>query len=328
MTEQWLQWIAENLLNGLEEQAIQQILYEQGFTDADMTGVFISIKENPVYRVAQKQESARKKLEWLLRVYHHIYNQSAYANSIERREQLGRDEFYEQYYCVNRPVILTGFAKQNSELVKRWTWDYLSERYGQHLIEFQCYQTIEGKVRYEKDTMGFSCFLARIQEADCPSDYYMTAYNASGNKALMNELTLELEHFPDYLNGANKHDISLWLGPKNTMGRLHMDMSNSVLTQVKGSKLVRLIPSFSLPYVYHDFATVSAVDLENWSETEFPLFKEVPVIETTLAEGEMLFIPIGWWHQIRSLEASLSLSFTNFWVDNSCFSIPEIYSYQ
>jgi ribosomal protein L16 Arg81 hydroxylase len=31
-----------------------------------------------------------------------------------------------------------------------------------------------------------------------------------------------------------------------------------------------------------------------------------------LEPGEAIFIPVGWWHHVKSLEVSISVSFTNF----------------
>ncbi len=39
--------------------------------------------------------------------------------------------------------------------------------------------------------------------------------------------------------------------------------------------------------------------------------------EVVLAPGEMLFIPVGWWHHVRALSLSINLAFTNFVRNNS-----------
>jgi ribosomal protein L16 Arg81 hydroxylase len=31
-----------------------------------------------------------------------------------------------------------------------------------------------------------------------------------------------------------------------------------------------------------------------------------------LDPGQVLFLPVGWWHHVRSMDISISLSFTNF----------------
>ena len=41
----------------------------------------------------------------------------------------------------------------------------------------------------------------------------------------------------------------------------------------------------------------------------FPHFHEAEYVEGVIAEGECVYIPRGWWHYVRSLEASVSVSF-------------------
>jgi hypothetical protein len=42
---------------------------------------------------------------------------------------------------------------------------------------------------------------------------------------------------------------------------------------------------------------------------KFPLFRTSKYVEAVLDEGEMLHIPVGWWHYVRSLSTSWSVSF-------------------
>jgi ribosomal protein L16 Arg81 hydroxylase len=44
-------------------------------------------------------------------------------------------------------------------------------------------------------------------------------------------------------------------------------------------------------------------------EEQFPHFKSAPYMEAILAPGECLYLPVGWWHYIRSLTPSFSVSF-------------------
>ena len=59
------------------------------------------------------------------------------------------------------------------------------------------------------------------------------------------------------------------------------------------------------------------VDLDNIDETEFQKAMELEFMDCILEEGEMLYIPPKWWHYVRSLTMSLSVS---FWWSNEAES--------
>jgi hypothetical protein len=54
-----------------------------------------------------------------------------------------------------------------------------------------------------------------------------------------------------------------------------------------------------------------AVDL-----ARFPGMQQANLIECTLEPGELLFLPIGWWHYVEGLEASVTMTYTNFLARN------------
>lgn len=55
------------------------------------------------------------------------------------------------------------------------------------------------------------------------------------------------------------------------------------------------------------------VDLDNIDETKFPKVRDLEFFDCILDEGEMLYIPPKWWHYVRSLSISFSVSF--WWSD-------------
>ncbi|CEP01099.1 JmjC domain-containing protein [Plasmodiophora brassicae] len=105
---------------------------------------------------------------------------------------------------------------------------------------------------------------------------------------------------------------SVWFGPAGTQTPLHTDPEDNLLCQVFGSKYVRLYFAADTPRVHprQDMPNTSEVDLANPDRDRFPLFDTVPCFETTLNQGDMLFIPKGMWHYVESLSASFSV---NFW---------------
>ena len=128
---------------------------------------------------------------------------------------------------------------------------------------------------------------------------------------------------PDYTVLGTSEDessiepaIKAWYGPAGTVTCLHMDRTRNLLAQVVGTKRVRLFPPGAGPWLYPHAGTMantSTVDPEmppppsvapRFASDAAPL--EVVV---DLCPGEMLFIPPGWWHHVRSLSVSFSVSF-------------------
>lgn len=65
------------------------------------------------------------------------------------------------------------------------------------------------------------------------------------------------------------------------------------------------------------------VDLDNIDEEEFPKVVDLEFMDCILEEGEMLYIPPKWWHYVRSLTTSFSVSFWWSWPKPHAVGCPQ-----
>ena len=92
----------------------------------------------------------------------------------------------------------------------------------------------------------------------------------------------------------------------------HKDPTPNFLCQVLGQKYVRLYSSLYDEAMYPCsgiLRNTSQVDVESPDLSRFPLFSKAPYQDVILQPGETLFIPPGYWHYVRSLSVSISVSF-------------------
>ncbi|RSZ60589.1 cupin-like domain-containing protein [Massilia atriviolacea] len=101
-----------------------------------------------------------------------------------------------------------------------------------------------------------------------------------------------------------------WLGPVGTVTPLHCDYDDNIFAQVWGSKRIFLVPPHHDEFLYPSEANAilfgSPVDPEAPDFDRFPLARQANMIECIVHPGDMLYVPAGWYHQVRALTFSLS----------------------
>ncbi|KAK7928055.1 hypothetical protein PG985_005053 [Apiospora marii] len=129
--------------------------------------------------------------------------------------------------------------------------------------------------------------------------------------------------------------LNAWFGPPGTITPLHNDPYHNLLVQVVGCKYVRLYSPLHTEQMQArgkedgvEMGNTSSLDvgaLEGWDrpaedrqtspdeqaseEMTRKAFKDVPYVDCILNPGDTLYIPIGWWHYVRGLSVSFSVSF-------------------
>ncbi|HEY9793794.1 MAG TPA: cupin-like domain-containing protein [Candidatus Obscuribacterales bacterium] len=324
MDKSWVAWTELNLQRGCDPNGILKILMKEQFEITAIRNVMGS--RFPGQCVLAGNQSAAQaddtlpelvqKRESLVRIQRQLLALNPKAQSIERRRYLSRAEFLEQYYSANRPVVLCGLM-DNWKAMQAWTPQYLKSVCGATEVEIQAGRNTtklyEINDKPHRRQIRFDEYVDMVFNSQETNDFYLTARNEFFHRPGVDSLLRDIEMFPEYLQPNNNGDgLFFWFGPKGTVTPLHHDVQNIFMSQVIGRKHVKMIPSSELDLIYNHFSVYSQVDVENPDFERFPKFRQATVMDVDLDPGEVLFIPAGWWHHVRSLDASITISFTNF----------------
>ncbi len=337
--QEWRRWVAENVLLRNEPLSIVEAMVRAGVDRATAMREVQAAIDHPYIRAARQLPSVAGtagnldakigKRDWVLDCYRRAAQQATTHGNVPRMPKLSRHAFLDNYYAPNRPVVMTG-AMDDWPAMTRWTAEELKRRLGDRVVSVQAnrdndanYEVNSAKLRSE---MTFGEFIDITETMGETNNYYITANNSETNREALKDLWDDIIPFTDYLRDDDPSNRGFfWFGPKGTVTPLHHDLTNNFMAQVRGRKLVRLIAPYELPNLYNNRHCYSAVNLDNIDYDQFPLFRNVTVIDVEIGPGDLLFLPVGWWHYVRGLETSITMTFTNFVFDNDFYSSYKTY---
>ena len=328
LTPDWRKWISECLMLGYEQSYITTTLLQSGFDVEAISNELCAIHADPCFHAGMVAAQRLRKLTSTMNILDELAGLSSGAAGIERRSNVSPEEFLECYYAANRPVILTDLM-QNWGAPTKWTPEYLKDVCGHETIEImgerECDARYEINSIQHKRSVRFSDYVDRVMGAGQTNDFYLVANNNFMDTEGGRRLYHDIEEFPGFLNPQQSGCVFFWFGPAGTVTPLHHDTMNIFLAQVRGRKAVRLISPRQTPFVYNNTGVYSEVDCEQPDYETYPLFRSVRQFDLVLEPTETLFLPVGWWHHVRALDVSVSMSFTNvIWPNHYTWDQPSI----
>ncbi|XP_010544231.1 PREDICTED: lysine-specific demethylase JMJ30 isoform X1 [Tarenaya hassleriana] len=247
-------------------------------------------------------------------------DRSLTCRSVEKRSALSLEGFLRDYFLTGTPVVITNCMAHWPARTKWNDLDYLKMVAGNRTVPVEVgrnYLCTEWK----QELITFSQFLERIRSNSSSAEPTYLAQHPLFEQ--INELRDDI-CIPDYCfaGGGELRSLNAWFGPAGTVTPLHHDPHHNILAQVVGKKYIRLYPSTVqdelYPYSETMLCNSSQVDLDNMDKNQFPEAAGLDFLDCILEEGEMLYIPPKWWHYVRSLTISFSVSF--WWSDQTASS--------
>jgi histone arginine demethylase JMJD6 len=239
---------------------------------------------------------------------------------VARRSDLGYAEFVAEYRDPRRPVVLVGAARA-WPLYGHATPDHFRATCGDHVV----------RVRGKDYTLRELIDLLVASTADKPGPYPCKFEIAKAFRELLPDVTPRFAYsLPDrqanplvpqrLFDAVNNLEI-FFGGPGGEFPYLHYDVMrlHAWITQLHGDKEFTLYAPDQehLLYVNPDMPWQSSIRDHHHPDYErYPLFRDAKCQRVVVRAGETLFLPCGWWHTARSLNATISVAFDQLGPDN------------
>jgi hypothetical protein len=261
---------------------------------------------------------------------------------IERKSKVSPTDIAREHLRgVGKPVIITD-ATENWPARRKWTFEFFKVTYGSDLAT--AWLELGSRAGKLTKLSAYIEFLdAPLAElpglwigpdrrplADVPegrtSPFYLLGWRAFQHHPELYDDIVPAPYFVlDLVSVLNptlrevfectskKEYWSIYIGPVGSLSGLHRDYWNThaYLAQIEGRKRVILFSPEDSDFLYG-----GQVDPEQSNLEQFPLFDCASAYECVIEPGDTLLIPANWWHHVRGLEKSITLSH-NFFDDNN-----------
>ncbi|CAC5402198.1 HIF1AN [Mytilus coruscus] len=221
---------------------------------------------------------------------------------------------------------------------RHWNLDYLHDNIGDG--KFMTYFSNSKKFKYydDKKCPNIKSFKKPMEQEELTFDEFVKKINKGKSKGqrlylqqTLNE-TVGKNIVSDFL-GFNWNWVTaqqkknsfgpltnnmLLIGQEGNITPVHYDEQENFFAQVYGYKRFILFPPEEFPNLYphptyHPCDRQSQVDFDEPDFEKFPKFRNASGFETVVGPGDVLYIPIYWWHQVESIPNEGHTISVTFW---------------
>lgn len=224
-------------------------------------------------------------------------------------DEISKEEFFEKYLKPRRPVVIKNMAKK-WPAYQKWTMEYMKEVVGD--VEVPLYDSSKADpsapINASAAKMKFGDYIDLIQRE--PTDLRIFLFDPIKYAPKLLEDYISPK---ELMGGFLDKYPNMFFGGKGSVTFLHfdIDMAHIFHTHFNGRKHILLFDYkwkerlYQIPYATY---ALEDYDIENPDFTKFPALDGVEGIECYLEHGDTLFMPTGWWHWMKYLDGSFSIS--------------------
>jgi hypothetical protein len=228
---------------------------------------------------------------------------------IDTVESIDKADFTKNYLNPRRPLVIKGLTK-DWPAREKWTPEYLKEVVGHKVVPLYDNSKADPSkpINSAAAEMPFDEYIDLIKRE--PTELRIFFFNIFKQAP---QLLDDIKFPKDLMGGFLESMPSMFFGGSNSVTFLHydIDLPHIFHTHFGGRKHVILFENkwkrrlYCLPnttYALEDY------DVLNPDFEKFPALKGVEGIDCHLEHGDTLFMPTGFWHWMKYVDGSYSLS--------------------
>ncbi|WP_010137096.1 cupin-like domain-containing protein [Ochrovirga pacifica] len=228
--------------------------------------------------------------------------------SVDVVENISKDDFYNNYYKKQKPVVIKQFSKEWPAFDK-WSLEYMKEVAGNKTVPLYDNRPLNAKTKFNSPHahMKMSEYIDLLKKG--PTKYRIFLWN------ILKEIpSLQSDFsYPDLGFRFFKVLPTLFFGGENSYTFMHydIDLANIFHFHFEGKKECILFDQDQTPYLYklpNSLMTHKDIDFSNPDFDKFPALKNAKGFIANLEHGDVLYIPEGYWHYMKYITAGFSMS--------------------
>ena len=228
---------------------------------------------------------------------------------VDTVETIDAADFKSNYLAPRRPLVIKGLTN-NWPARQKWTAEYLKQTVGKKVVPLYDNSKADPSkpINSAAAEMPFDEYIDLIKSQ--PTELRIFFFNIFKQAPqLLNDIILP----KDLMGGFLESMPAMFFGGSNSVTFLHYDIDlphifhthfggrkHVILFENKWKRRLYCIPNAT--YALEDY------DVANPDIAGFPALDGVKGTEVFLEHGDTLFMPTGYWHWMKYLEGSFSLS--------------------
>jgi hypothetical protein len=228
---------------------------------------------------------------------------------IDRVDHITKNDFINNYLNPRKPLVIRK-ATESWPALQKWTFEYLKETVGDKLVPLYDSSKADPSkpINASAAEMKFGDYIDLIQKE--PTDLRIFLFDPIKYAP---QLLEDYRSPTDLMGGFLDKYPNMFFGGAGSITFLHydIDLAHIFHTHFNGRKHIILFDNKWKERLYQiPFATYALedYDIENPDYSNFPALDGVEGQEIVLEHGDTLFMPTGYWHWMKYLSGSFSIS--------------------